>query len=78
MGLEKEGLMERHEAGKWTDRMFKITDGKLTFSTVVKKVFFTYPLSFYLCWLRYFVVLFAPLFVCSVCSVCFPVPHYSP
>lgn len=33
MGIEKEGLMERHEAGKWADRMFKITEGKLTYST---------------------------------------------
>ena len=35
--------MERHEAGKWADRMFKITDGKLTYSTTVYRI-----LSFYI------------------------------
>jgi len=31
----KEGLMERQEAGKWTERLFKISDGKLAYLTAV-------------------------------------------
>jgi hypothetical protein len=32
----KEGVMERHEAGKWTERLFKITEGKLAYLTSVR------------------------------------------